>query len=331
MPVYNSELYVREAIQSVLEQTCTSFELVIVDDGSTDGSVDAVNSVRDDRIRLIEKPVNSGLAAARNTALEEAQGNYIAWLDSDDRARSSRLETQVDFLERHPDVGLCGGWVETFGQGRRHRWQYPTESTTLKCRMIFDDPFATSSVMLRREALDGIGGHFDMAFPPAEDYELWDRIGQEWELANIDSVLVDYRVHDNQTSVLHSVDQMDAVWRIQQRHLNRLEISASEEEKQTHLRVGIGWGREGNLQFVQDVERWLAKVLEANEALGVYPVAAFRQVIAERWWYACLGAASAGRGTWTRFRTSRLLHSARVSPLQRGKLALKCSMARISA
>lgn len=329
MPVFNGERYVRQAVDSVLAQTYKNFELVVVDDGSTDKSAEIVEATGDERVRVVRKAENSGLAAARNTALDEARGEYIAWLDSDDKARPRRFEAQARLLETRPDVGLCGSWVETFGLGQRRRWRYPTESAELKCRLLFDDPFATSSVMLRKAALESAGGRFDMAFPPAEDYELWERISRQWALANLGTVLADYRIHGNQTSVVHSDKQREAVWRVQERQLAKLGIQPTAQQKATHLRVGVDWCRDGGAEFTQEAEHWLGQLLEANALAGAFPQETFREVIAERWWHVCLAAAHDGWGPWRQFRRSKLSQSRRIGFAKKGKLALKCSLAHV--
>lgn len=112
MPVYNGERFLREAIESVLQQTFADFELLIVNDGSTDRSLDIIQTYNDSRIRLIDNGANLGLIAARNTGLKNARGEYIALLDCDDIAYPDRLAEQIAFLDKNPSFGMVGAWIE---------------------------------------------------------------------------------------------------------------------------------------------------------------------------------------------------------------------------
>ncbi|MEL4306297.1 glycosyltransferase family 2 protein [Methanococcoides sp. LMO-2] len=155
MPVYNAEKYLKDAIESILNQSFKNFELLIINDGSNDKSKAIIESHNDSRIRLLNNEENSGLAKVRNKGIYEAKGEYIAWLDADDISHPLRLEKQVKLLDSHPDVGICGTWVKTIGTKVTHKWRYPTNPNFIRGRMLFDDPLATSSVMLRKKLFIG--------------------------------------------------------------------------------------------------------------------------------------------------------------------------------
>jgi glycosyltransferase involved in cell wall biosynthesis len=212
MPVYNAGKFLHDAVQSVLCQTVGDLELIVVDDGSTDNGLELLREFSDPRIRLVRHDKNRGLAAARNTCLDAASGEYVAWLDADDFCHRSRLQEQLKLFGRDSRLGLCGTWVRTFGRKQLHRWQYPVDSATLKSRMIFDDPFATSSVMVRRSVLKEHSAKFDESFPPAEDYDLWERLSHVTSLANVAKYLTNYRLHQKQTSSNLPDRQAAALW-----------------------------------------------------------------------------------------------------------------------
>jgi len=198
MPVRNGARWLPESVASVLSQSLTGLELLAVDDGSTDETprILAEFAARDDRVRIIrQEPL--GLVAALNRGLADARAPLLARLDCDDRARPERLERQARYLRDHPEVGLLGSWAEAVDadgnvMGRRTP---ETESDVLKRFLMRGNPFVHSSVMLRTQLARDLRG-FRHAFRAAEDYDLWIRMAEVAEVANLPEVLVDYRVHD---------------------------------------------------------------------------------------------------------------------------------------
>jgi len=203
MPVYNAEPYLREALDSLLAQTYLAFEIVAIDDASSDGSAErlAEYAARDPRLRVFRQPENLGIVAARNRAFREAHADakYCAIFDSDDVALPDRLERQVAFLEEHPDYALVGGHTLIIDErsnviGVR---RYPTGYRDI-CRTITrHNPFAQPTVMLRRSLLDA-ATPYDPAYPRCQDYDLWLRLAAQHPVANLDRALVRYRVSATQ-------------------------------------------------------------------------------------------------------------------------------------
>jgi glycosyltransferase involved in cell wall biosynthesis len=203
MACYNADRWLEEAIRSVLEQTFGGFELVVVDDGSTDGTIGIVREFarRDDRIALLMKP-HSGLSDSLNAGVSRARGTWIARLDADDVAERRRLETQLSFLRTRPDVVLLGsGATEIDELGRAvmiHR--YPRSHgrllRNLERGMRF---FAHSSAIIRRESLEEVGG-YRSEFRKAQDTDLWFRLGERGSVACLGECLVRIRTHSGQLS-----------------------------------------------------------------------------------------------------------------------------------
>jgi len=325
MPVYNAAPFLRESVECVLQQSASDLELIVVDDGSTDDGISIVHSFGDPRIRVVRHNGNRGLAAARNTCLDAASGEYVAWLDADDLSHPSRLHEQLKVLTRYPEVGLCGTWVKTLGSDRVHRWRYPIDSETLKSRMIFDDPFATSSVMIRRSVLKGNHAIFDHSFPSAEDYDLWERISRVTSLANVAKYLTYYRLHQKQTSNALPDRQASAVWRIQERQIAQLGLQASEEEKEVHLKLGVRWDFTGDETWIERARNWMEKLSAANDRKGVFPKQAFAAVVADRWYRVCRGHTRAGMRAWRIFRGTPLAASYGGGLARKARLAM-CAM-----
>lgn len=329
MPVYNAERFVEKAIRSVLNQSFRDFELVLVNDGSQDRSVEIIEGIQDPRIRLIHNEKNMGLARVRNRLLELATGKYIAWLDSDDYSEAGRLQAQFDYLESRPQTVLCGGFVRPFDHdsGRRQRvWKYPTDPGETRVRLLFDDPLATSAVMVRRNIFVENEIEFRLEYPPAEDYDVWERVAQHGEIVNLKQVFTHYRIHANQSSTAGRDREVESVRKIQKRQLDRFGIEASEAEREVHLLFGMN-AYQIETSFVDAAEAWLRKLLEHNEKNAYYDKQAFQNVVADRWYRVNYAGWRQGWSALRRYRSSdlaRIKGARRISP---GAFALRCGFA----
>jgi len=196
LPVYNGGAYLAESIQSILTQTYTNIELIIIDDGSTDNSSEIVRTFLDPRIRFTSQS-NQGLPATLNRAIRLSKGKYIARQDADDVSFPMRIQRQVDFFEQNPEYGVVGTWSKILGGvkdgGRGHR--HPIDNERLKFNLLFDSYFVHSSVMLRKSVIDKVGFYATDKTRQPEDFELWSRIVRDgqFKVANIPEVLVIYR------------------------------------------------------------------------------------------------------------------------------------------
>ena len=194
LPVYNSEKYIRESIQSILDQTYKNFELIIVNDGSKDRSDEVIRSVTDSRIVYVNQ-ANIGLPATLNKAIGMAKGSLIARQDHDDISLPARLEKQVKFLNENLQTSLVGAWAKVIDENgkltdREHK--HPVSNIHLKFSLLFDNPFVHTSVMFRREAWQQAGTYStDKNY--FEDYRLWSGIAHHNDIANLPEVLVRYR------------------------------------------------------------------------------------------------------------------------------------------
>ncbi len=195
LPVYNGEQYLREAVDSILSQTFSDFELIAINDGSRDGSPDILESYRDTRIRLFHQE-NIGLALTLNRALELATGQYVARQDADDVSLPERLEKQVAYLDTHPECGLLGSWSTILEENRptSRGHHHPEENGALQFLGLFDSFFVHSAVMARRSVVLQAGGYPTVAERnPPEDFDLWSRMARLSSLANLPEPLLQYR------------------------------------------------------------------------------------------------------------------------------------------
>lgn len=224
MSVYNAEKYLKLSMDSVFNQTFRDFEFIIVDDGSTDKSLDIINDYRDSRIRLFINKKNSGLVFSLNKGIEEAKGKYVARMDADDISLPERFMKQVDYMETHPEVDVCGAFIQTFDdtKGIREKCRiYPEKDTEIKGKMIFECAFAHPVVMLRRQILLEKKLRYDAAFIHAEDYDLWSRMMDCCIFHNIPEVLLQYRVNHASVSTLNSDRQVEKTEQIRKRNMKR--------------------------------------------------------------------------------------------------------------
>lgn len=202
MTTYNGSLYIKQAIDSVLRQTFENFELLIVNDGSTDNTIDIIESYNDPRIRLINNYSNKGLLFSRNFALTEAKGKYLAILDSDDIAIANRLEVQWKTFEKRPSLALLGGQgvvIDKDGIKTGEILTQLTGSDAVKVKLFFSNSYIHSTVMIRMEIFKKLGGYQD--FPLAEDYALFSRLSHDHEVDNLSDTLVEYRIHGENISL----------------------------------------------------------------------------------------------------------------------------------
>ncbi len=203
MPVYNSQDFLPEAIESILSQTFRDFEFIIMDDCSTDNSLAIALDYQkhDARIRIHHHEQNIGIVGARNTGLELAQGKYVAWMDSDDVSMPERIEKQFLFMESHPEVGVTGANAIMIDEKGNFLFdiQMPQSHILITWAFCFYDPIINPTVMANRELCIRAGGYRDLAkdrseyFP--EDYDLWVRLSNQSRFHNFNEPLLKLRKH----------------------------------------------------------------------------------------------------------------------------------------
>ena len=194
--VYNGERYLAEAVESILHQQFSDFELLVVDDGSTDATAAILDQyAKDARVRIIRQP-NRGLSLSTRRGVEEARGTYVAIMDADDRSHHDRLEKQIAFLLSHPEHVLVGSAlpiIDENGQPTGYR-RYPLEDSTIREASMLYNPFGHSSICFRRA--DAIAcGNYTTEFETAEDFDFNVRLRMRGKGANLPEALTDYRIH----------------------------------------------------------------------------------------------------------------------------------------
>ncbi len=229
MAVYNGARFLQEAIDSIVRQTFDDWEMIAVDDCSTDhtAAILAQAAARDNRIRISRLPANVGATKALNEGARLARGRYIARMDADDVSLPRRLETQVAYLNAHPEIAVVGSWVRRLDDngvvGAVH--EYPTRPAQIAWSLFFFNSLAHPTVMMRRSALD-IDAVYNPQYRLAQDYELFTRLSQRVKLANIPEPLLLYRTWAGSSS--RKPAQLLAATQIVRRHAELLGVSATD-------------------------------------------------------------------------------------------------------
>lgn len=225
MPLYNAEKHLREAIDSILNQTFNDFEFIIIDDCSTDGTAAILDSYEDTRIIRLRNSQNLGIVGALNRGLDAARGDYIARMDGDDISLPARFQEQVAYFDAHPEVGLLGTkyiYIDEQGQFLYNGIEAPPEPDTrgsVKWALLWKTAIQHPSAMIRREILEKHQLRYEMEFFTAEDYELWARIGHHAVVERLPGVYLYYRSNPHGISSTKREQQMKTHYRITYREL----------------------------------------------------------------------------------------------------------------
>lgn len=275
MSVFNAQSYIQEAIESILTQTYENFELIIINDGSTDKSLELIESYKknDNRIIIVSRE-NEGLIASLNLGCKLAQGKYIARMDADDVSSPDRFEQQVRFLEMNSEIGVCGSWCEVFGNhSLSHRWKMPQCDEELRVRLLFSVPFAHPSIMMRKELLEQYGLFYKSKYKNAEDYKFWLDLSQYTKFANIPKVLLRYRYLESSVSRQADLEQDDRFKTISSifcKVLINLGIENTEKENRLHFTIGLNKRIEKEDIDLSFLDSYLTKIINANKTASYF-------------------------------------------------------------
>ena len=316
MPVYNAEKYVSRAIESILGQTLEALELVIVNDCSTDDSEERILSFSDDRIRYMKNDRNLGIVDSLNRGIKASNGCYIARMDADDISLPERLEKQVRYLQEHPEVDVCGSWVRTMG-ACENIWEYPISDEEIKMSLLFGSAFAHPTIVAKRVFFERYPyGHL---YDKAEDYALWATSASSSTFANFPEVLLNYRIHTQQTGKVYKQEQTDNASRIRELLLNQMGIFPNSDEMRLH--DAMSYHQQVNCM---DASRWLEKLIRCNGDLKRFRQEDFINFLATKWWHLCNRNCEGGFKTLKAFFTSSMRQSLHLTWYHYVKFVIKC-------
>lgn len=309
MPVYNGERYLRQAVDSILDQNYQNLELIVVDDGSSDGSKALLESYSDERLVLLANPRNLGVVQSRNLGIAVARGSYVALLDCDDVAMPDRLREQISFLEHHPEFGMVGSWVEVVdsaGVPTGEVWRLDAPSETIPMILLLHNYFTQSAVTVRRSCFNALQYR---EFGGATDYDLWVRLAAHYRVWNLPQVLVRYRIHQGSMTAQGTDSLESQVRQVVRQCLSGLGIEPDSVELELHRRIG-SLDVSNDAAFLSRCGRWLTRLYRSNCASRLYPDDAFRTFLGETWFSLCSAASTGGWPVARVFFSSRLSLSA---------------------
>ncbi|MBO6186449.1 MAG: glycosyltransferase [Chryseobacterium sp.] len=227
MPIYNGEKYLKESIDSILGQTYENFELLFINDASTDASENIILSYHDSRIVYVKNEQNLGLIKTLNKGLDLAKGEFIARMDQDDIALPTRFQKQIDIFHKNPEIGVCGTWFTSFGESIQEKTlHHPVDSEAIKISLLGRSSLGHPTVMLRKAAIENL--RYDENYQSAEDYEFWVSLSRVTRLYNIPESLLRYRVHHTNISVVENSLQSQTAKKIIGDQLNYLGLENSD-------------------------------------------------------------------------------------------------------
>jgi glycosyltransferase involved in cell wall biosynthesis len=326
MPCYNASKYIGEAIRSILNQSFQDFELIIYNDGSTDNSLDIIQSIESPKISVISSPHNQGIAYSRNQLIQVAKGKYLAMFDADDVSMPERLEWQVKALEQDAAVGLCGSWVEVIDDYSKtiEIQQHPIDSDYLKTILLFRQHITHSSVMIRKSSLLNLSFYYNTALKVGVDFDLAVRLADYCQFVNIPKVLCKVHQHPQRSTATYL--QLDGIFMIYQHQIQKLGIHPSQEELHLHHQaVNIPYSRL-DIAYLRLLNNWLIRLWQANQISKAYSPEVLRQILQEIWLKNMAGNSKLG------WRFGRLFAESPLSPYSgwgRGtklRFWLKCAL-----
>ncbi|WP_333625669.1 glycosyltransferase [Sphingobacterium siyangense] len=279
MAAFNASKFIADSIKSALNQTFQNFELLIINDGSTDNTETIIQSFHDPRIRVIKNETNRGLIESRNIALLEAQGKFIAILDSDDIAIPDRLEKQLNAFQNNPDLAVVGSRaliIDQNGNETGERLDVFTDIDKIKITLFFENTIVHSSTMIKTKIFREVNGYQGDIL--IEDYDLFYRISQKYAIENLEDYLVKYRIHGTNISI-RKRDQLDqALYNLKIRQVNQFALNVECK----YIAILLANFRNDNYTLEENFYI-LALLKEKNKQYNIYKQEAFSNELYNKW------------------------------------------------
>lgn len=323
LPVYNGAEYLRDCLDSLMHQTFGDFELVIIDDCSTDQTPDIIKQYSDTRIRYFKNDTNSGIVFSLNKAISLSQGEYIARMDADDICLPERLEKQVAFLDEHSDFGLISTWFEMFGAANGIV-RYETDPERIKCKLLFSLQLLHPGWMLRRSLLADHALSYKEDYKYAEDWDLLVRAATVTRFSNIPQVLMRYRINPKQITHVFSEPQQKVADQVARDQLAALEISLTDEEFRLYRN---SFGRREVLLTPEEMKKLiciLQTLEQSNHQLQKYDPGILHTVIQEELYHLAYYNLRQGSASGLVFLHSPFYKGLQLSFTNRLKLWIRC-------
>lgn len=323
MSAYNASAYLREAIDSILGQTYSHFEFIIINDGSSDETESIIHSYTDKRIVYTKNETNLGLIASLNKGLKLAKGEFIARMDADDIALENRLSEQVRVFGNYPKAVIIGSDYYSLSKNKLSTHTNKDDSDYLKAVLMFSTCFCHPTVMMRN-IFKKVDIEYRKEYVHAEDYKMWTDLVKQGEFHNVNQPLLKYRSHDSQIGAKYHEAQLLISARIRNEYLNELGFKLSNEEIRVLNIIGNNVFITSGV-LLKRIEVVLLKLKSENERVNVFNVNSFNIFLNKFWTDSC-GYTNLGLTAYKVYSKSQLSKLNRVSRNDKTKLLAKCML-----
>jgi glycosyltransferase involved in cell wall biosynthesis len=320
LPVFNAASYLHDAIESILQQSYSNFELIIINDGSSDSSLDIIKSFDDKRIRYVENKENIGLIKTLNRAFELANGSYIARMDADDRSFNQRFEKQIEYLEENTQIGVLGTGFISFGNVNE-QVIYKSTHQEIRWMQLYECHILHPSVMIRTSVYRDHEFSFNPQFAHCEDYELWARMSQKVQFANLQEPLVYYRDSDSNISNTYTETQYHNSIIVRQYLFSCIGVKeVSKKEIQLFENTSY-YNYPNDISSLTLLGDFLEKMDFANKSSKYFSNDFFPKKINDMWYHACVNSCHFGLKV-AKLYNQKLRRKKRITDVF--KIAVKC-------
>lgn len=268
MPNYNNEPFLKEAMDSMLNQTYKDFIFLIVDDGSTDKSVEIIKSYDDSRIKLVVKEKNSGIVDSMNIGIDLIDTKYFVRMDGDDISEPDRIRQLVDYMETHTDVGVCGSHYKLFGD-KNEVTRMELNGNMIKAKLIYTNGMSHAPSIFRTEVLKKTGIRYTNNHPYMEDYDIFFRLKNSTNFVHLDQVLYHYRIlkHNSTVKNIHTI--LDRKREMYKDVISELGIEPTNKNLDLHIQYFLG---DVPLEYaMKDYRNWMITLMSKNKEKRIYP------------------------------------------------------------
>ena len=312
MATYNTpEEYLRKTIDSVLNQTYSNIEFVIIDDCSTNNSVELIESYNDKRIHLVKNKVNIGLTKSLNVGLAHCHGEFVARMDDDDVCLPERFERQVDFLRKHQDVIVCGTGARHVGDWQKHNsnekiYRYIPKKEEHRIYLLFGNfpNIIHSTAMFNHEKLKKYGIKYNENYVYAQDFRMWVSCSEYENCANIEDYLAEITVREGTISTSKKETQEQCAVNIVQEQLDKLHLTLTEETKPIHMHLMVRKG----ISYDIAIKKWLRVLLDANKKYKVYDQKLMENILYKKWAEICYYGLARSKGVAAKIKVALSLN-----------------------
>ncbi len=283
MAAFNAEAYIYEAIDSILKQTFTDFEFIIVNDGSTDKTLSLIRNITDKRIVIISNENNIGLAASLNKGIKVAKGKYIARMDADDISNPIRIEKQYNFLENNSEYDICVTPMKLFGSETSITGEGARTDNDIKAELIWGTPANHATMLMRTDKIRTSNLYYDETFGVGQDWKFWYDVRDHAKIFHLNELLYFYRRGEHNVTVQFKDKSKMRSLRMHGLLLKDLEIPFTENDLLLHQFINGQFSIEPSPQTVKAAWVWYNKLLNQNRSVSRYEIKSFEKTASRKW------------------------------------------------